>query len=60
MPTDSEEEIKGLYVSDDESSTNFNVGTPIKIKTLPIDKIFSNDNIYKVDYPFFWELWYKN
>jgi FkbM family methyltransferase len=49
VSTDNEEQIKDLYMSNDGSSTNFNEGTLMKIKTLPIDKILSDNNIDKVD-----------
>jgi FkbM family methyltransferase len=48
---DKNETTKTLYVSSDGSSTNFNtnVNSSIQIKTLPIDKILSDNNISQVD-----------
>jgi|LakMenEpi03Aug12_release.lakeMendotaPanAssembly.Ray.scaffolds.fasta_scaffold375228_2 FkbM family methyltransferase len=51
VSTDKNETTKSLYVSNDCSSTNFNtnVNSVIQIKTLPIDKILSDNNINQVD-----------
>ena len=51
VSTDKYETDKTLYVSNDGSSTNFNtnVKSSIQIKTLPIDKILSDNNINQVD-----------
>ena len=51
VSTDKNETTKSLYVSNDGSSTNFNtnVNSVIQIKTLPIDKILSDNNINQVD-----------
>jgi hypothetical protein len=51
VSTDKNETIKSLYLSNDGSSTNFdtNVKTTIQIKTLPIDKILSDNKINQVD-----------
>jgi FkbM family methyltransferase len=48
---DKNETIKTLYVSSDGSSTNFNtnLNSSIQIKTLPIDKILSDNTINQVD-----------
>jgi FkbM family methyltransferase len=51
VSTDKNEETKTLYVSNDGSSTNFNENnnSAIQIKTIPIDKILSDNNINQVD-----------
>jgi FkbM family methyltransferase len=51
VSTDNNETTKTLYVSSDGSSTNFNsnVKSVIQIKTLPIDKILTDNNINQVD-----------
>jgi FkbM family methyltransferase len=51
VSTDKNETTKSLYVSNDGSSTNFNtnVNSVIQIKTIPIDKILSDNNINQVD-----------
>ena len=50
VSTDKNEVTKTLYVSNDGSSTNFNTNASgIEIKTLPIDKILSDNNINQVD-----------
>lgn len=51
VSTDNNETTKSLYLSNDGSSTNFgtNVKKTIQIKTLPIDKILSDNNINQVD-----------
>jgi FkbM family methyltransferase len=51
VSTDKNEVNKTLYVSSDGTSTNFkiNVKSEIQIKTLPIDKILSDNNINEVD-----------
>ena len=51
VSTDKNETNKTLYVSSDGTSTNFkiNVKSEIQIKTLPIDKILSDNNINEVD-----------
>jgi len=51
VSVDKNETTKTLYVSSDGSSTNFNtnVNTSIQIKTLPIDKILSDNYINEVD-----------
>ena len=51
VSTDKNETTKSLYLSNDGSSTNFNtnVNSVIQIKTLPIDKILSDNNINQVD-----------
>jgi len=51
VSTDKNEATKTLYVSSDGSSTNFNtnVKSVIQIKTIPIDKILSDNNINQVD-----------
>jgi FkbM family methyltransferase len=51
VSTDKNEITKNLYVSNDGSSTNFNTNfnSVIQIKTLPIDKILSDNNINRVD-----------
>jgi FkbM family methyltransferase len=50
VSTDKNEVTKILYVSNDGSSTNFNTNASgIEIKTLPIDKILSDNNINQVD-----------
>jgi FkbM family methyltransferase len=51
VSTDKDETTKTLYISNDGSSTNFsiNVNSTIQIKTLPIDKILSDNYINEVD-----------
>ena len=51
VSTDKNEATKTLYVSSDGSSTNFNINVKsvIQIKTMPIDKILSDNNINQVD-----------
>ena len=49
VSTNNDEELKDLYLSSDGSSTNFKEGDIIKIKTLPINKILSDNNIDNVD-----------
>jgi FkbM family methyltransferase len=51
VSTDKNETTKSLYVSNDGSSTNFNtnVNSVIQIKTLPIDKILSDNNFNQID-----------
>jgi FkbM family methyltransferase len=51
VSTDENETTKTLYVSSDGSSTNFNINVKsvIQIKTIPIDKILSDNNINQVD-----------
>jgi len=51
VSTNKNETTKSLYLSNDGSSTNFNtnVKTTIQIKTLPIDKILSDNKINQVD-----------
>jgi FkbM family methyltransferase len=51
VSTDKNEATKTLYVSSDGSSTNFNINVKsvIQIKTTPIDKILSDNNINQVD-----------
>jgi FkbM family methyltransferase len=51
VSTDENEITKTLYVSSDGSSTNFNTKPEfeIQIKTLPIDRILSDNNINEVD-----------
>lgn len=51
VSTDKNEATKTLYVSSDGSSTNFNINVKsvIQIKTMPIDKILSDNNINEVD-----------
>jgi FkbM family methyltransferase len=51
VSTDKDEVTKTLYISNDGSSTNFNVisNSAIQIKTLPIDKILLDNNINQVD-----------
>jgi len=51
VSTDKNESTKTLYVSSDGSSTNFNINVKsvIEIKTLPIDKILSDNYINQVD-----------
>jgi FkbM family methyltransferase len=51
VSTDKNEATKSLYLSNDGSSTNFNTNgnSVIQIKTLPIDKILSDNNINQVD-----------
>lgn len=51
VSTDKNESNKSLYVSNDGSSTNFNtnIKSIIQIKTSPIDKILSDNNINYVD-----------
>jgi len=51
VSTNQNEEIKKLFLSNDGSSTNFNINssTSIEIKTIPIDKILSDNNLNKVD-----------
>jgi FkbM family methyltransferase len=51
VSTDKNEATKTLYISNDGSSTNFNgnINSAIQIKTIPIDKILSDNNIYQVD-----------
>ena len=51
VSTDGNSTTKNLYLSNDGSSTNFNtnVNSVIQIKTLPIDKILSDNNINQVD-----------
>jgi FkbM family methyltransferase len=51
VSTDKNEISKTLYVSSDGSSTNFNTNPEfeIQIKTLPIDRILSDNNINEVD-----------
>jgi FkbM family methyltransferase len=51
VSTDKNEVTKILYVSSDGSSTNFNINVKsvIEIKTLPIDKILSDNYINQVD-----------
>lgn len=51
VSTDKNETTKTLYVSSDGSSTNFNINVKsvIQIKTMPIDKILSDNNINQVD-----------
>ena len=51
VSTDKNETTKSLYLSNDGSSTNFNtnVNSVIQIKTLPIYKILSDNNINQVD-----------
>jgi FkbM family methyltransferase len=51
VSTDKNEATKTLYISNDGSSTNFNenINSAIQIKTIPIDKILSDNNINQVD-----------
>jgi FkbM family methyltransferase len=49
VSTDGKESTKDLFFSSDGSSTNFKEGRSIKIDTLPIDKILSNNNLEFVD-----------
>jgi FkbM family methyltransferase len=51
VSTDKNEVTKTLYISNDGSSTNFNgnINSAIQIKTIPIDKILSDNNINQVD-----------
>jgi FkbM family methyltransferase len=51
VSTDKHDTIKTLYISNDGSSTNFNKNneSAIQIKTIPIDKILSDNNINEVD-----------
>lgn len=51
VSTNKDEITKTLYISNDGSSTNFNmnVKSSIQIKTLPIEKILSDNNINEVD-----------
>jgi FkbM family methyltransferase len=51
VSTDKNEATKTLYISNDGSSTNFNgnINSEIQIKTIPIDKILSDNNINQVD-----------
>ena len=51
VSTDKNEVTKTLYISNDGSSTNFNgnINSEIQIKTIPIDKILSDNNINQVD-----------
>ena len=51
VSTDKNEATKTLYISNDGSSTNFNgnINSEIQIKTIPIDKILSDNNISQVD-----------
>jgi len=50
VSTNNKEETKKLYISDDGSSTHFNVGGKfIEIKTIPIEKILKDEKIENVD-----------
>lgn len=51
VSTNKDETTKTLYISNDGSSTNFNINvkSSIQIKTLPIEKILLDNNINEVD-----------
>jgi FkbM family methyltransferase len=49
VSTNGNEEIKDIYLSSDGSSTNFKEGPGVKINTIPINKILSDNNIDNVD-----------
>lgn len=51
VSTNKDETTKTLYISNDGSSTNFNINVKlsIQIKTLPIEKILLDNNINEVD-----------
>lgn len=49
VSTNDNEEIKDIYLSSDGSSTNFKEGPSVKINTIPVNKILSDNNIDNVD-----------